>query len=225
MGLKESGLRGSLRNVSVGIVAIPDSVVDNFEDGDLSEYDGDLDAFSVQDNVVFDGEFALEKTIEDGTRSIGSTDGLDNYIEVGDLFEFRHNWSVDPTDNGLQSWFAFGGDVTNGDPFENSFYLQLQPRSDEVRIAKRQDDEFVTLASVSNTTWPIDSWTRVEGSWANDGTITMIYEDASGDEIASLTATDTDFQDNFGVGYFTNSESSTDDVVYLDEVLVAKGGV
>ena len=34
MGLKESGLRGSLRNVSVGIDAIPDSVVSRPEDND-----------------------------------------------------------------------------------------------------------------------------------------------------------------------------------------------
>ena len=36
MGLKESGLRGSLRNVSVGIDAIPDSSVERGSDNDTS---------------------------------------------------------------------------------------------------------------------------------------------------------------------------------------------
>ena len=39
MGLKESGLRGSLRNVSVGIDAIPDSVVYHFDATSIDESD------------------------------------------------------------------------------------------------------------------------------------------------------------------------------------------
>ena len=39
MGLKESGLRGSLRNVSVGIDAIPDSVVNSPDQNNTGSFD------------------------------------------------------------------------------------------------------------------------------------------------------------------------------------------
>ena len=81
MGLKESGLRGSLRNVSVGIDAIPDSVVTRHD----STEEPEIGSITTAEDVV--AEFDLTgscEVIDDGINGLrtyrldGSNDDLEN---------------------------------------------------------------------------------------------------------------------------------------------------
>ena len=47
MGLKESGLRASLRNVSTGVVSIPDSVVSRPDDNNDTTFGGGKDGLTI----------------------------------------------------------------------------------------------------------------------------------------------------------------------------------
>ena len=83
MGLKESGLRGSLRNVSAGIVTIPDSVEHRwrFDEGTGSTFsdtigsiDGSLNGAGWESDSRFTGGFAV------------STDGVDDHPRTDSTF-------------------------------------------------------------------------------------------------------------------------------------------
>ena len=81
MGLKESGLRGSLRNVSVGIDAIPDSVV--------SRYNADEESLGSQTTITdLIGDRHLQGSVEVADDGIGNQQ----------VFEFRGNDFVENTD-------------------------------------------------------------------------------------------------------------------------------
>ena len=79
MGLKESGLRGSLRNVSVGIDAIPDSDIYQYDASDKTDVDpwvadvGD-DALAVGAPTVI--------TDEIGDKNVVDYDGVDDAHET-----------------------------------------------------------------------------------------------------------------------------------------------
>ena len=93
MGLKESGLRGSLRNVSVGIDAIPDSAIAQYPieetGGDtFSDTLGDLADFTVSSN----DKFVSDSEFQDGQK----LDLTNDYANTNSFwsFEFDSNWSV-----------------------------------------------------------------------------------------------------------------------------------
>ena len=95
MGLKESGLRGSLRNVSVGIDAIPDSVVSRPDDTESVERDEELGfvvelkdgwpSIGAEISSLTSGQTTAYLREEDGTL-IESQDI--SSLEAGDAFTF-----------------------------------------------------------------------------------------------------------------------------------------
>ena len=113
MGLKESGLRGSLRNVSVGIDAIPDSAVwqvvaEDFGDS-WSDQVGDAD-------LDVDG---LSESTMDGADSIFGDGNSDNAVEqsIGDvpIIEQNDTWAalvtIQTTDDGWIFGSSDAGDT------------------------------------------------------------------------------------------------------------------
>ena len=83
MGLKESGLRGSLRNVSTGVVAIPDSAI--------LEIDATQDDLDDQDSVPEVPDFSGEGNDLSGSGATYLTDvqnGQPAYdFETGDIYD------------------------------------------------------------------------------------------------------------------------------------------
>ena len=224
MGLKESGLRGSLRNVSVGIDAIPDSVVDNFEDfpdgpyesGDsLSDfYSGDLGVFSrTTSDVPGDGDYALD---EDGSGNVAiiseEGDGLPRYPEKGEIF------SVLMRNNGSNSVPYFGWATTGTENSSDGYGIKTV--NDEIRFIKNDGDEpgdGERLVEDSTGDNMVDEWIHVEVEW-HDGTGsesdgTMVYNvhfydtenNEKGSHITSGSVTDTDYDDK-GIAFALRSQ-------------------
>ena len=91
MGLKESGLRGSLRSVSTGVIDIPDSAIAHYDT--QSAFDSGDDGQSVstwQDELgqfdATDGNPTVRENGINGNRSLefGTDDGLDAAMGVED---------------------------------------------------------------------------------------------------------------------------------------------
>ena len=112
MGLKESGLRGSLRSVSTEVGAIPDSVVLQPEPNDLDHFSGDTGDFAIQDITNFgDGDFTLKGTDADSVSTIFSDSGLDAYPEPGQ----RLSCKIQLPDDASLALVGFGfQDADNG---------------------------------------------------------------------------------------------------------------
>lgn len=67
------------------------SVVDGFEDGDISEYSGQTDGFRAQQSVVADGAWALKGEVQHGDNqeiyrdvSLSQPSSLQGYVRVGE---------------------------------------------------------------------------------------------------------------------------------------------
>ena len=230
MGLKESGLRGSLRSVSTGVIAIPDSVVDNFEDADsdpagiyeegdtLSDFytfrDSTDDASRVSDSNIIDGSFALEFDSPSATNlSSNPGDGLNRYISKGDRFSALVR-SVDE-----EVGIIWGVGSTSDDRYQ----LAVGQNNNDLRLSKSTDGNFQDL-STPNVSIESGEWYELEIEWhdgsgsESDNTIISRVFDVDqstgerGPELQSTSVSDSDHADNEGVG-FTIGGGATGDRV------------
>ena len=218
MGLKEPGLRGSLRNVSVGIDAIPDSVVDNFnqilyEDRDktLSDfYTGDLSNFIRVTSPTIDGTHSLEESSGSTTSAIYSdpTDGLENYPEAGDNFAFfiRAD-SSEP----FSSFYVLGdGPQGNGE-----IRFMVDPPRDDIRIRENATDQ---ATGDFGGTGSADTWydaqvqTTVQNGDVEFNLEVFDVDQSTGERTGSvagpISATFNPTRTSGTVGFFKNSEGS-----------------
>ena len=79
-------LNATQRAVLSSGIAIPDSAIDYFEDGNLNNYEGDLDAFSITSNSL-SGQYSLLMNSDPRVESL-SLSGLDNYPVKGDIVRY-----------------------------------------------------------------------------------------------------------------------------------------
>ena len=190
MGLKESGLRGSLRNVSVGIDAIPDVVLLP-DENDLDNFDNstELEISSADPNIQSD--LSLKLTDADGFQDevSTSTSGLNRYPESGEQFGYYYHTNED--DGAAHGLFG----VQDSDNF---YGVWLTPTSDEIRIVKDGIGGTVESSATSNAV-NTDEFYYIEVDWLTDGTITArVFEvdQSNGDiqsEIGSVSTTDEDY--------------------------------
>ena len=121
MGLKESGLRGSLRNVSVGIDAIPDSVVyqwrrEDFADpwpANVSDVDMTVNGLSTTNGFVT-GDGTDDHGLADGPQTLPN-----NNPDIGLAFTFRTSdvddiHPVFAVEDGTERFAVWLGRRTNG---------------------------------------------------------------------------------------------------------------
>ena len=236
MGLKESGLRGSLRNVSVGIDAIPDSVVDNFEDADaeppgvyetgegIDDYytivNGD---FARTTSDVVEGGHAIERTSASGPDAIISTsaDGLNSYPEGGDTVLFLVRNTSGEADPGL---LAQAEDKGGGDFDGYGFGLI----DGGLRLRRYDNSDLTNIAAPNNGDITTGEWYWCEADLpeSGDDTIEMrLYEVDTeslepGDHIETASGTDDTYVGNDGIGVFCHSGSGTGtvlDFIRIDE--------
>lgn len=166
-------------------------VVDSFEDGTLSEYDGATDAYVMNgDPPVGDGEFSLKNTSGD-TAIITSTDGLPRYPQAGDTFAA----AAARTETNGNLGVAFGAKDA-----ENFYFARVYPEGsgDRLQLYKRVDGEYTQLAE---TTLSVETGVLYDFivDWGSFGDIDVELRDSDGTEVASVAASDGTFE-NGGVG-------------------------
>lgn len=173
-------------------------IIDDFEDGDLSEYNGDVNNsdVTVQGNVVDDGTYALQiPTGGTGTSNdtvIYSVDGggLPIYPEPGDQFEA----SIYVTDFAADPFFAFG---VQG--FNSFYFVRIGAAEDDVAVGKL-DAGTETEFDNQGVTIPEDEWLTIDVKWRPDGNVEVDLIDAGGTTIASVSGKDSTYGDG-GVGW------------------------
>jgi hypothetical protein len=169
-------------------------IIDDFEDGDLSEYSGDVSNpdVTVQGNVVDDGSFALQIP-SGGTGTSSNTivysldgGGLPIYPEPGDVFEVSINLEDDFDPD---PFFGFGVQGFN------SFYF--------VRIGAAENDFAVGINNAgtetefdsASVTINQDEWYTAEVTWKTNGFISAELFDSGGSSVAFVSGSDTTFSD------------------------------
>ena len=213
MGLKESGLRGSLRSVSAGVVAIPDSDIAQFESGSLHpSFEGDTSEFSVDDNPpVLSGTFSAKHTAAEPDKFVHSQSGLDNYPQLDTRFALYVRGDSGIVDIG----FLNGGSV--GD-----FYsVGLSITNDELLLNRWDSGSPTEITSrVSLPTISTNTWYDLEAEVLANGTITgRAFEvdqstgERQGSELGSISGSDTN---HTGEGLALTQRGSDADYTYDD---------
>ena len=192
MGLKEPGLRGSLRNVSVGIAAIPVSDIAQFEDGLLHpSFELDTTAFDVDsDAPVLSDTFSL-KTATASDQRIHSVSGLDRYPQQDQRFACYFQFDSDggPT-------IGWGSDGAS-----DSFYEAVGfGATDEIFIRRIDNGTATELGTRASVALSNNTWYDMEIEWLSNGDITIrVFDvdqstgDRQGSALATTTATDTTY--------------------------------
>ena len=185
-----------------GIIAIPDSSIDNFEWGGpvADRYEGATSEWEINtDNPILSGDFSLKQT--------GSSSDLIFATESTSDDEPPVTKSQDDTPFNI--WRAFGDELPDsgaglifGLQDSNNFY-KAQMSNDSLRLRKSSNGSFDDLASttfsaVSNGFYKIEvaEW----GAGSDNDEITIRVEDESENEIATITGTDSEFENETAVG-------------------------
>lgn len=182
-----------------------DRTIDDFEDGDLSEYGGDTGAFDVDGtDPVFEGSFSLKGTTNNSQIASFPGDGLDNYPVRGDVIEFstfRGN-----ADTGTEMIFGMETAGTNG-----QFYSAELTADGEIRITIDGGGTGNVLASRDVGT-PVGEIFTNTIEWG-DPTIRFEVRTADGAFIGAVEADDTTYDDG-GIGWDTTQSTGAPDAMW-----------
>lgn len=189
------------------VAETPLRVVEDFEDGDLSEYEFDQGeaATSLVSSPTYTGSRALEITNENA--NLISTSGLTTYPSVGDTFRFH----IRGTGGTVNHHVTYGVQ-----DHENRYFVRVSFANDNFRLYRYQDGDSTLLAANSESIEVReDEWYEIEVDWGTDGTHDVAIYTEGGGQLASVSATDTTYERG-GIGYDAFLESGK--TVYVDRV-------
>lgn len=182
-------------------------IIDDFEDGGISEYSGDTHAFETNSNSpVYNGSYSLKSTANN--EKIFSTEGsgLNYYPQPGDIIELRY--------------YREGGGI--------SFFYGVNGNTNEgYRVQLRQGGEFEvrnyangnTLAHDTNVNIPKNEWTKVRIEWGSGGHHELYWYDSAGSQLSNISF-DHSTHTSRGIGWDVNP-NSTNQLRAMDYVVEA----
>jgi len=202
---------------------IPESVVDNFDSGNLNPYTNTNNWTVTQSNVI-EGQNAL--AIDSGNPEFSdsaliSESGLDAYPQKGDVIACLLRDPSDTLKRRLPA-FEWGVDTDGG---KSEYRLLINAKNNEILLSKRVNGSFAQLATASLTINAGD-WYDCEVEW-HDGSgdepdnelIARIYEvdeiqlERNGGELVEISANDSDNANNTGIGFSCSSDGNSPETV------------
>jgi hypothetical protein len=191
------------------------TVIDDFEDGDISEYRFDTEKFVVQTTVVKEGSSALEVATGTNEHIISYTgNGLPYYPEAGDTFRWWGRTSI------LQNWILLYFGVKSGtggaSDTPDGYATFLHFGKDKLILRKREGGTNNRLAETAFS-FSTDTWYDTEIIWKTNGTISVRLLDDTGTELATVSATDTTFTSG-GIAWQSANNSGSKYMDYVRKV-------
>lgn len=178
-------------------------IIDDFEDGDISEYSGNTDLYDVSKTKPHDGTYSL--TPNTAYAEIRSSSGLANYPSHGDTWEF---WIY--IFDGFNDYFSVYFANQSNSNTDDGYDVIMQPNN-AVLLRLWEAGGYTELAS-DTSTLPQPEWCKVIVDWQD--TITITVEDSSGTQVAQCSATDTTYSSG-GIAFYENSTN-----FYLDSMQI-----
>lgn len=184
------------------------TVIENFEDSDLTEYsiDRDPSGASIVSSPTLSGSYSLE--VKAANTELLSTSGLDFYPSAGDTFGC---W-VQGVNGAAALNFTYGGQDEN-----NRYVAKLNFQNDSFILHRYENGTLYNLAAKwSGIVVEEDEWYHIEIQWGTDGSHVCSLFEKSGSKLCEISSNDTTWQDG-GVGYdaYLNTSGGS---VYFDYV-------
>lgn len=183
------------------------AVLDNFEDNDISNYDGDTADFSVVTSTVHEGTYALE--LAAAADSMVWTDET----TFGSGSEFYTRLNIGSTS---EAAVLFGVEDAS-----NFYEARVDNNNGNIEIGKVESGTYSSIDS-SSAAIPDGEWLDVRIDWKTDGDITLDVDDANNADVAELTVNDTTYDgDGLGFGFKTLDANAAK---YVDTVQMSSVG-
>lgn len=187
-------------------------LMEDFEGG-LTGYSGDLTSFSIVTSDIEGGNMLrFEETEQTGSHQKIWTEAIETQRGERYAAYIRPNESASPT-------FVINGQLDAGGTLNAGYGVMLRPGPDEVRLIKETaavDDQFYNPIDTAAVAINLGTIYRVEIDLSFGGRIEARVIDNTETTIATLTATDTDFdtgvlgwRDASGIGATSNFDFAT----------------
>ena len=176
------------------------TVLDSFEDGDISEYGGDTGAFSTTTTDAFDGSVSLT---EDGTSALISR--TDKSLTPESSVPFGFYMYLPDDGSNLTGSLAFGAQSAAGSGSYSGYTVGVSRGFIDIFLLDRWDNgSSANLVTTTDYTIPKGTWFKIEVTqWTKTGDITATMGDGSGNVRGTISTTDTTYGEG-GFGFYNN---------------------
>jgi len=194
------------------------TVLDSFEDGDISEYSGDTGAFDVVSSPTYDGGNALE--------SLGNS--FNNDITRTDV-------TIAPSETPFGAWVQYDTVGTPSPRFGIDFAVQsatgnaglsgyrivLVTEFELLELYRVDDGSDTVLASADYSNGSTGTWFNVVCTeWTSSGDVTVEIRDTGGSTLASVSVTDSTYGSG-GIGFNAVSDETFNYDYYYKPTTIA----
>ncbi len=193
------------------------NILDSFEDGYSSEYDGAVNAFSTSTNHAFDGSYALQTDASES--AISRTDiqvSYDGQIPFGARLLADELVGPDNDSNyPLKTIDFFFAVQTAGEQYNGSYVISTNFDTEELSIGVYDSDANLTeLGVTSVTAYEADVWYEVAVTqWTTAGDITVEVRDENGSTLGTISVNDDSYSKG-GIGWGVGENFSSAQVWY-----------
>lgn len=196
-GYVETNAAGFAETGTAGPGAVS-TIIDDFEDNDIAEYNGATGDYTTVTSPVFNGTYALEGATAGGDNNvIASTSGLNTYPSQGD--SFRYAVQLASTSNVHRVGWATQTSTGGND----GYTLRINANTSEFELFT----DATVLVEDTSVSYTAGIWYVVEVTWESDGTQTVTLW--NGDtEVTTISATDTTYTGG-GIQFQTNDGSGS----------------
>jgi hypothetical protein len=189
-------------------------VVDDFEDGDISEYGGNNGDYNVNTEDSQNGTYSLECADNNKSNAVITSDeggGLDTYPGNGDVVRLWFKVGNESGgDNNVQSTYF----IMKNDGSGNAYGFGAYPDNSVFRIVRFDGDlksETVLTSTNSSLVSNPNTWMEFTCQVQSDGTIEMKIYDSDGNLDSSISTTDSTHIDNSnGIGFHCGQDNISD---------------
>lgn len=184
-------------------VQLAPPIVDDMEDGSMSEWMGDTGALAAQSTTVSHGTYAAQITGDGTFNNVWATQssGLPRNVSQGDPLQFHLRYSQD--ENYIGGYFAAQAQ-------QAKYEVALLDGSNTIELRRDNRSAGGTLTTLDSATTELDpnTWYVIDVTqWSTSGEMTIeVREKATGTVVATLTATDDTFSEG-GIGLISDSTS------------------
>ena len=182
------------------------AIIDDFNAQNLSPYT-DTSGFTFESSTAFEGSHNIRTPGNQGLLAGGAGgghmasaqgDGLPNYIQRGDTWEIRMRFIDD--DNGE---ISFGGDgLISSNAYVDTYVISVAGANRGGMQIRRVDNGSANVLAATTTSLgvPLGVWNHLIVEWNSNNTITATLNDDTGSQIAQISATDSTYANQTGVG-------------------------
>jgi hypothetical protein len=190
------------------------TIVDDFEDGNLSEYSvvdsGTTSTIKVQSNTYYTGNNALQMTDSSGTPAVASMSGLESYPKAGDTFSYHWYYTGSNAVGALIFGAQSEGDFPDG-------YMVRPNQSDGFEFQELGGS--LSISKNFNRSSYTNQWLRTTIDWKEDGKFVIDLDKSDGTNILTLEPSSTKYKSG-GINWTKGSGSSTTETVFFDNLKI-----